>query len=425
MNIHSIEGNDVAAIFINCHAGGKVRYLAGVMKHADIEKIHEAGLISDEQRDQIIARFGLQEESSRFLIIITFIGAVLLSAGVILLISAHWDEIPRGVKLVTSLGLMLGAHAAGWWLREVHGQYKKTGEAMHFVGSALFLANIALIGQIYHLDSRFPDAFLAWWLGIAALPWLLRSPAQFLLFLIALSIWFGSEINQRDSRIYFGSEPQVLAYALLGLIYIGAGYWLRRTSFADFAPLAEKTGTFGLLVFAYPLTWAGFDFGRPAGDGLCVWLLPVLAMVAILATTTGVRQLCGLARQWQATWALALAGAAGLVCAEYFVPSHPINFWQAGFDTVNAVAVLALFVFCLLQIQIGLQLRSRFMVNLGVAFIGLDIVSAYFGLFGTMARTGLMFVVSGIFLIVFGVYLEKKRRKFIRQMRLPAVKEVP
>ena len=87
------------------------------MKHTDIEKIHEAGLISDEQRDKIIAHFGLKEDGGRFLVIISFIGAVLIAAGIVLLIAAHWNEIPRGVKIAAGLLLMLGFHAGGWWLR--------------------------------------------------------------------------------------------------------------------------------------------------------------------------------------------------------------------------------------------------------------------------------------------------------------------
>src|ERR1035437_3824153 len=128
------------------------------MKTTDIEKIHEAGLISAGQRDTIIAHFGLKDEGSKFLVIVSFIGAVLVAAG---------------------LALLLGAHGAGWWLRDARKDYPKTGEALHFAGSLLFLGNIALIGQIYHLSSRPGNAFLLWWLGLAALPWLLRSAAQF------------------------------------------------------------------------------------------------------------------------------------------------------------------------------------------------------------------------------------------------------
>jgi uncharacterized membrane protein len=406
------------------------------MKITDIEKIHEAGLITGGQRDQIIAHFGLKEEESKFLVIISFIGAVLIAAGIALLISAHWNEIPRGVKIAIGIFLMLGAHGAGGWLRagggdasspkhsgswlsQSRGRYRKTGEALQFLGSALFLANIALVGQIYHLESRPPNAFLLWLLGIAALPWLLRSKAQFVLFLAALSVWFGCEINERDSLVYFSNESQVLAYALLGLNFLGAGYLLRGTRFFDFAPAAEKLGALGLLVFAYPLTWAGFLSWSHDDASLCCWLLPVMAALAVIMVVAGIRNLPGLTRQWRCTWAGVLVAVAGLLCAAFFAPRERHWFWTDRFDTVNAVAVITLFVFCLLQIQAGLQRRSRFLVNLGVAFIGLDIISAYFGLFGTMAVTGLMFVVSGVFLILFGVSMEKKRRSLMQQIKSP------
>jgi uncharacterized membrane protein len=151
--------------------------------------------------------------------------------------------------------------------------------------------------------------------------------------------------------------------------------------------------------------------------------LPALALTGIAAVASGVKFFPALDRQWRWTWAGALAGAGALLCATFYVPGAPTWSRPGGFDAVNAVATLALFVFCLLQIQVGLQQRSRFLVNLGVAFIGLDIISAYFGLFGTMAMTGFMFVVSGVFLILFGVYLEKKRRKFMRQIKNIPAKE--
>lgn len=391
------------------------------MKTEDIQKIREAGLITDEQRDNIIAHFGLKAEDNKFLVIISFIGAVLITAGIVLLISAHWDEIPRGVKIAGGLTLMLGAHIGGWWLRG--GKYPKTGEALQFAGSALFLANIALVGQIYHLESRTPNAFLLWLIGIAALPWILRSQAQFVLLLVALSIWFGCEINQRDSLIYFGDQSQVLAYALLGLNFLGAGFWLRRTRFSDFAPGAETLGMLGLLLFAYPLTWAGFMNWHRDYSALCPWLLPVMAAFGILAAASGVKQIAMPDRQWRLTWGGTLAGAGALLCATFYAPVNETWRWHGTFDAVNAVATIALFVFCLLQIQVGVHQRSRFLVNLGTAFIGLDIISAYFGLFGTMATTGFMFVVSGVFLILFGVYLEKKRRKFMRQIKTPVAQE--
>ncbi|MGB8370459.1 MAG: DUF2157 domain-containing protein [Limisphaerales bacterium] len=403
------------------------------MKYADIQKLHDASLITGEQRDKIIAHFNLKEDGgNKFLAIVSIIGAVLIAAGIALLISAHWNEIPRGVKIAGGLALMLGAHAGGWWLstlrsspatedgREVHGEYRKTGEALHWIGSCLFLANIALIGQIYNIISRPPNAFLLWWIGIAALPWILRSKAQLALFLFAFGIWFGVEINQSDSFIRCDNERQMLLYSLLGLIYFGAGWLLRRGAFADFAEVTEKLGLLMFLAFFYPLTWKEF-FGGGSNPETPRWLFPVLGAVALLPLTAGVKNLRALTAQWRWTWFAALFGMMIFMATVWFglwqiAPVASPRYFYWGESCSYLAGTLALFVFCLLQIQVGLQERSPFLVNLGVVFIALDILAAYFDLFGSMARTGLMFVVSGVFLILFGVYLEKKRRKLMKQI---------
>ncbi len=62
-------------------------------------------------------------------------------------------------------------------------------------------------------------------------------------------------------------------------------------------------------------------------------------------------------------------------------------------------------------------MRSRFFLNLGVVMVAALIITAYLDLFGSMATTGWMFLLSGVFLIAFGIYLEKKRRALLRRMR--------
>jgi uncharacterized membrane protein len=405
------------------------------MKHADIQKLHDAGLITDEQRQKIIGHFQLKEDrGGNFLAIVSLIGAVLIAAGIVLLIAAHWNEIPRGVKIASGLLLMLGFHAGGWWLstlcsspvtedgREVQGKYRKTGEALHLIGSCLFLANIALIGQIYNIVSRPPNAFLLWWIGIAALPWLLRSKAQHILLLLAFGIWFGLEVNERGGLIYCGSdERQVLLYALLGLVYLGAGYCLRRATFSEFAGVTEKLGLLAFLIFIYPLTWKEF-FGRWDNSEIQQWFFPALAVFALLLLVAGFKNLTALTRQWRWTWFAALLGMVVFMASVWFgcwqldhAGESRHYFWGESWSYL--VGSLALFVFCLLQIQIGIQERSQFLVNLGVVFIALDIIAAYCDLFGSMARTGLMFILSGVFLILFAVFLEKKRRALMKQIK--------
>ncbi|HZT23750.1 MAG TPA: DUF2157 domain-containing protein [Verrucomicrobiae bacterium] len=393
------------------------------MNYGDIQKLHDAGLITAEQRQKIIEQFHLKEDGGRkFLTIISLLGAVLITTGIILLIAAHWNEVPRGVKLAGGILLMLGFHAGGWWLREIHGRYRKTGEALHLVGSGLFLANIALLGQIYNIVSRPPNAFLLWWIGIAALPWLLRSKAQHVLLLLAFGIWFGLEVNEQDSWLYAGGDTrQLLLYSLLGLVYLGAGYGLRRSQFSEFSGATEKLGLLAFLVFFYPLTWKEV-FDEWANPETQHWLLPAFGLGALALLATGIKNLRALTAQWRWTWFGALFGMMLFMATVWFglwgldlsagVRSF---FWSESWSYLPAT--IALFVFCLLQIQIGLQERSPFLVNLGIVFIALDIFAIYFDLLGSMARTGVMFLISGIFLIVFGVYLEKKRRKLLQQIK--------
>ena len=390
------------------------------MKYSDIEKIQQAGFITAQQQSQIVGHFKLKEESSRALTIFSFVGAVLVVCGILLLIGAHWDQIPRGIKIAVGLSLMLGAHGAGWYLREIQGVYKKTGEALHLVGSGLFLGNIALIGQIYHLSSRPPNAFLLWWAGIAALPWVLRSKAHHILSLLAFGFWFGMEINDRGSLIFFGDdEYQLLLYGALGLVYLGAGYCLRRTSFAEFAGPTEKLGLLAVQTFAFPLSWGVFYKNGITGQE-SPWVFPALGVLALILLAAGVPALTNLARQWKWTWGLSLAGIAGVLAGElYFAPGWS-DFFTGGPRAAGYhwLCSLVLFVFCLVQIQAGVHERSRFMVNLGVAFIALHILSVYINLFGSMGRTGLMFLISGIFLIVFGIFLERRRRALMYQIKV-------
>jgi uncharacterized membrane protein len=402
------------------------------MTHADIQKLHNAGLITAEQRDKIIAHFGLKDEGGKFLVIVSFIGAVLVAAGIALLISAHWDKIPRGVKLAAGLALMLGAHGTGWWLRGggasspafsatgaslPRGNYPKTGEALHFAGSLLFLANIALVGQIYHLSSRPGNAFLLWWLGIAALPWLLRSAAQFALLLLGIGIWFGVEINDSTSIIRFDNGHQVLAYALLGLVFTGFGFLLRRSANKDFSTVAETFGLLAFVIFSYPLTWAGSLTWDYRHEEFNHWLLPALGTLAALLVGLGCRNLTTLPAQWRVTWGATLTGAVALLVVAHFVPQQNDWHWFGHMTPLNTVAAIAFFIYGLLQVQVGVQERSRFLVNLGITFIALDIIATYIGLFSTMAFTGLMFVLSGVFLILFAVFLEKKRRALMKQIK--------
>jgi uncharacterized membrane protein len=59
---------------------------------------------------------------------------------------------------------MLLAYLAGWLIRE-QTPYKRTGNAVLFLGNILYGAGIFLVGQIFHVPANWPDGLILWMLG--------------------------------------------------------------------------------------------------------------------------------------------------------------------------------------------------------------------------------------------------------------------
>ncbi|HWF19047.1 MAG TPA: DUF2157 domain-containing protein [Verrucomicrobiae bacterium] len=391
------------------------------MKISDIDRIQQAGLISPEQRSAIVAHFKLDKETNKLLAIFSIIGGVLVSAGIILLISSNWQEIPHFIKLAGGLALMLGAHYGGMQLRR-EDRHPIVGEALHLIGSAMFLANIALVGQIYHLSSRPPNTILLWLAGIGALPWLLRSKAQHILTLCVFGLWLGLELNQEDSLIYFGGDArQFMFYAILGIAFAGLGMLLRRSKFPEFGPATEKFGLLVTHIAAYPLAIGAYYASDKVNSG--AWIIAgVVSALAIVLLLLSVRDEKLIPEtQWRWVWAVALMGVLALAWVGLAFKSE-FNWNETRYFGMHWIAIPALFGFCLLQAQVGLLRRSPWLVNVAITFIGVYVITAYFELFGTMQTTGLMFVISGVLLIGLAVFLERKRRALLKRMQpTPAV----
>lgn len=399
------------------------------MKLSDIEKLHDLGLITTEQQQKIIQTLDLKEDSSRLLWILSALGAVLVVTGIILLISANWDAIPRGIKIGTGLTLMLGAWAGGYVLREVRRDYAKTGEALYLIGAGLWLANIALLGQIYHLSSRTPNAFLLWLAGIAATPWILRSRALFVLSLISFGIWVGAEANC-DAGLFGGEweSAQLVLYSLLGLAVLGWGYALRGSAWQEFSVPAEKFGLLACFLAAYPLCWIAEGWFHSPWSVTRAVILVTVALGALASLALGLRNpQIKLDPQWRWTWGGTLAAVGTLLCVAVLTSNHDASSWpryRAAEASVLWFVAIALFVTSLLQVQVGIALRSKFMINLAITMTGLILLAVYVNLFGSMATTGWMLLLSGVFLIAFGIYLERKRRKFIARIRAGAAAQL-
>jgi uncharacterized membrane protein len=378
------------------------------MKTKEVQEIFAAGLISAEQRDRIVEHFRLDHPHNRFLSVLLALGGVLVLTGIILVISANWALIPGIVKIAVGALLMTGAHFGGWKLR---GQYPKAGAALHFVGAGLFLANIALVGQVYHLSARSPNALLFWLVGIVPLVWILRSVSIHVLALIGFVVWLGMEINASDGYLHFASHvSQFGIYAGVGLLFYGLGLALKRTPFATLAPATERIG---MLMFHFGLWPTVVNGAEISGPGtLMLTVGPAILGLGLVAMET--RRMDELSAQWRNTWLAVLAG--WIVIAALWMTIDLHNWVVFGMGIEQAMAAILLVAGCIAQMRVAEELRAPWMVNLAIVTTGYCIIATFGLLIGSMMNTGLIFLVGGVGILGLGFLLEKKRRAVIQRM---------
>lgn len=394
----------------------------------------------------------------------SILGVLLLGSGIITYFAANWGGMPKLVKLIILFGSMWLAYGAAWHgLRDERAPL--LGQALSLLGIILFGANIALIAQIYHIDSHFPNGVLLWSLGALAAAYLVRSQpalvaaialgwlwttlehehywtrhtthwpflilwAAFLpliyrhnfraalhLALIALLIWsaYVFSANERFwskgvtlylAQVYFLGY---LAMFLLGMVF--ATY----ERLAAFARPVQRYGIFAALASAYVLTspylqsgrWSRWsqETARAAAEGNWIALTLVgLVLVVALAWWHRARTSAGV-RPAYLKWGQLLIGA--------IVALLLINLFIGGaYGGLVALAFnLLFFAGMVWLIYAGMHSDDRFLVNLAFVFFGVILITRYFDTFWSLLNRSFFFMIGGIVLIAGGYYLERKRRQ--------------
>ncbi|MDF3058896.1 MAG: hypothetical protein K0R17_3111 [Rariglobus sp.] len=375
------------------------------------------GLMTGEQRARLLARHPESPGGGRFVAILAAVGGGLLLAGICLLISSNWQAIGDWVKIGGLVALLGGAYLAGWRLRISPGRYPKSGDAFFMLGAGLFMAGIALVSQVFHLNSRPATGVLAWWLGIVAVPWLVRSKGAQAVSLLAFLTWLGMEFAMHGSWLSlmpegYYSESGIRLVAIMTVLGLGvwlAGLALRGSRHEAFASLHEKWGALLVCSGLYLLgflrhIWEWRSENRPVEPAPAVIVAVLVAVAGWGAWRASRRELLSLSGWFMAALVPVCAVLAG------WNPGDHGWLWSAW-------AWTALFVLNVFMIRTGLATGRESWVNLGLGFIAVNIVTRYFDLFGTMMEGGVFFVISGVIVLTLGIYLERKRRGWLATMR--------
>lgn len=212
----------------------------------DIDHWVGEGLLSRSVAEALLAEYDSRKSSFSIGAVLMILAAVLLSASILMLIAAHWEAIPRLVKLGGVLVLIwvfhLGAALAA--MRDA----PRLEAALLVLGSATFGGAVALVAQLYHLSGDAIDAMLLWFAMTVLSAALFRSGA--LTVMAGLLSWsvFAFHLDENATR---WNDIHAIAVVVTGLVQIPLILWTR----------AHRAQHFVYLLALAFLTWLYFNEG--------------------------------------------------------------------------------------------------------------------------------------------------------------------
>jgi uncharacterized membrane protein len=316
-------------------------------------------------------------------------GALLLGAGVLLFVSAHWDELSASQRMTLVLLIVGIFHVGGAFAA---GRFEGLSIALHTIGTIALGAGIALAGQIFHLSEHWPTAILLWAVG-SALAWaLLRHWTQAALTAILIPHWLASEwwLRVHDNRTNF-EAPIATFVCALAFTYLSA----RRAP--DDSVLRKALGWLGglaLLPAAAGVaaeTWTNAPSWQEQSVAWTMAIIGPLALAVLLRGRDAVWNSAAIA------WTLALVAINGGKADRI-----PVYIWCA----LGAVGLVAW----------GIRESRAERVNLGVAGFAITVLAFYFS--NVMDKLGRSFslIVLGFLFLGGGWVLERTRRRLIARL---------
>jgi uncharacterized membrane protein len=190
----------------------------------DLDDLVRAGIISSDTAEQISRYYQSKKDSSgnRFNTLLGILGALLVSAGIVLVVAHNWDNLGKGLKTFFAfLPMVIGQVLCGYTL------LRKNDSVLWRESSSVFLffamaAGISLISQVYQVSGSLDGFVLTWLLVTAPLVYVMKSSVTSLM-VIAAATWYGFLVGyDSGDRVGFHSIPW---YYLAFLLFLAPHYY--------------------------------------------------------------------------------------------------------------------------------------------------------------------------------------------------------
>jgi uncharacterized membrane protein len=366
-----------------------------------LERWTGAGLVDQAAAARIRAwevEHGGEERKSRLALIAFAFGGLLMTAGVLLFVAAHWDRLAPSGRFALVLAMIAVLHAAGAFAARSSAGLSAT---LHAAGTAALGAGIYMSGQIFHMAEHWPGALMLWSFGAAVGVWLLRQWPQVLWLAVLAPAWLWGEWieAQPPFAAWHGASPAAVGLFLLACAYLAAA---PAESKARWRRALAWLGAIALIPVAFYLD-AARDWGA---FGLPGWERPQIAPLAlVMAWSLGT--LVPLALAWflrgrDAIWLLA-ALAWAIIVTQVHASSDA---GELGLYALFAVGASGIVLW-------GVKDQQRLAINVGVLGFAVTVLVFYFSsVFDKLGRAfGLIGI--GILFIGGGWLLERMRRRLI------------
>ncbi|MGN0811458.1 MAG: DUF2157 domain-containing protein [Akkermansia muciniphila] len=363
------------------------------MKLKDIQRLEQDGFISPELAQQIAAHYASATGNGVWLrrLLMLLAGCMVLG-GIISLIAANWEEIPPLLKMLAGIALLIGFWVGFFRLRQAH---PYAAEVCALLGCGMWAADVALYGQIFQLQNADVDGLFVWWLGVVAVPFLVRARAV-MFGVTVLTYVLGFMALDTSSRHSVLGLRDVLPSA--SLMYWGMLYPLLVWLVAERRRRAGESLWAGYNWLAVPgalaflLWWFGLSVFDPDSEYLPMGAF--FAVAAFLLPPRGVR--------WLSWLGLMLIGGTALFLLCMLLKDNNV--------LCNLIRAACSFCFGGLLMYIGASERRVSWVNYGTLLIVLSGFAVFGNIAGSLASSGFTLIIMGL-LLAFGAYHLHNRRQ--------------
>lgn len=371
----------------------------------DIERWLNNGVIDSAVAARIRAfeeqRDAAQVLSWPVLIAIAF-GGLLIGAGVLLFVAAHWDALSPAGRFALILILVALFHLAGAIVVE---RFPVLATTCHATGTICLGAGIFLAGQIFNLQEHWPSGIMLWaagaWVGFA----LLRDWPQAGLAALLTPAWLAGEWIAATHRFIGSEKPLTEGMLLLAITYLTARTLrndsaVRKTlavigalfvlpcavsvvvDSTSFWPNRGFSNTVLALGWSVALSLPLFIAWRLRGRA--VWLNLIAALWVIVLGSTG-----GHSTDHDSGWRI------------FWSEIGPYLMWAIG-----SVGLIAW----------GFKEARKERINLGVAGFALTVLAFYFStVMDKLGRSASLIGMGALFLLG-GWLIEKTRRRLVAKL---------